>query len=172
MPAYLGAASEFIVNPTLQTFSNGTIQLNSFTSDTTLLGYIYGGIQSSAANIFWVNTGVESKASNLIYPIYLIKNESAKTNLNNQSSNTFQLQIYPNPVEDELSVSFTVPTAGNVEITIENLMGEIAFTRTLKNVSAGEYFRKIRFKNLNRGAIYYIKVTINGKTVTQKMLVN
>lgn len=172
MPAYLGAASEFIVNPTLQTFSNGTIQLNSFTSDTTLLGYIYGGIQSSAANIFWVNTGVESKASNLIYPVYLLKNESAKTNLNSQSSNTFQLQIYPNPVEDELSVSFTVPTAGNVEITVENLMGEIAFTRTLKNVSAGEYFRKIRFKNLNRGAIYYIKVTINGKTVTQKMLVN
>jgi hypothetical protein len=75
-------------------------------------------------------------------------------------------------VEDELSVSFTVPTAGNVEIIIENLMGEIAFTRTLKNIAAGEYFRKIRFKNLNRGAIYYIKVTINGKTVTQKMLVN
>jgi hypothetical protein len=51
-------------------------------------------------------------------------------------------------------------------------MGEIAFTRTLKNIAAGEYFRKIRFKNLNRGAVYYIKVTINGKTVTQKMLVN
>lgn len=172
MPNYLGAASEFILNPELELYSNEVVKLNEFQNDTTLLGYIYGGIQSSAANIFWINTGVESRASQMVYPVYLIKNQHAITNINSHSTNAFQLQIYPNPPEDEVSFSFTMPISGNADIVIENLMGEDAYTRTFKNIPPGEYTRTVNFKKLNRGDVYYFHLTIQGKKVTQKMLVH
>lgn len=172
MPAYLGAASEFIINPELTLFSNEVVDLSTLENDTTLLGYIYGGIQSSAANIFWINTGVESSASQMIYPIYLIKDPMAGKFLNEQSINAIQLQIYPNPTDGELSLSFNMLKEGNVDIVIKNLMGEIAYERVLKKVPVGEFARSIKFKDLERGDVYYLHLTINGKTITQKMIVN
>jgi hypothetical protein len=52
------------------------------------------------------------------------------------------------------------------------MMGEIAYDRTMKKVPAGEYDRQIKFKDLDRGEVYYLNFTVNGKTVTQKMLVH
>lgn len=172
MPSYLGAASEFIIDPSLPVTKNDVVKLRELTSDTTLLGYIFGGIHSSAANIFWINTGVESSASEMIYPVYLIKDPSAFPNPNDQSTNAFQLQVYPNPIAEELSMSFTMPASGNAEIVIENLMGEVAYSKTFKNIPPGEYFRTVHFKRLHRGDVYYFHLTIQGKKVTQKMLVH
>lgn len=52
MPTLLGAGSEFIPINTLPHYSNEVFKLDNFTADTTLVGYIYGGISSTAANIF------------------------------------------------------------------------------------------------------------------------
>jgi hypothetical protein len=172
MPSYLGAASEFILNPSLPLTTNEVVKLTDLKEDTTLLGYIYGGIHSSAANIFWINTGIESSASNLIYPIYLIKDPSVYPNPNDHSTNSFQLQIYPNPMAGEVTISFTLPIESTVRVEIKNMMGEIAYDRTMKKVPAGEYDRQIKFKDLDRGEVYYLNFTVNGKTVTQKMLVH
>lgn len=172
MPYYLGAASELIPDPSLLSYGNEVVKLNEIVKDTTLLGYIYGGINSSAANIFWINTGIESKASDMIYPVYLIKDPFAKTNPNDQSTNAVQLQIFPNPSDGEIEVAFTMHSEGDVEIVIKNLMGEIAYERILKKIPAGEYSRSLKFKDLDRGDVYYLHLTINGKTITQKMLVH
>lgn len=61
---------------------------------------------------------------------------------------------------------------GNVLIEIKNMMGEIAYERTLKKLPAGNFTRPIKFRDLDRGETYYIHLTIDGKTVTQKMLVH
>lgn len=53
MPTLLGAGSEFIPINTLPHYSNEVFKLDNFTADTTLVGYIYGGISSTAANIFF-----------------------------------------------------------------------------------------------------------------------
>lgn len=172
MPSYLGAASEFIIDPSLPITKNEVVKLNDLENDSTLLGYIYGGIHSSAANIFWINTGVESSASQMIYPVYLIKDQAAYPSPNDHSTNAFQLQIYPNPMEGEVSLSFTLTTESTVRVEIKNLMGEIAYDRTMKKVEAGEYDRTIKFRDLERGEVYYLHFTVNGKTVTQKMLVH
>lgn len=172
MPSYLGAASEIVMDPSLPIYKNEVVRLNALDKDTNLLGYIYGGIHSSAANIFWINTGVESKASQMIYPVYLIKDENSNTIPNEQSVNSLQLQIFPNPMESEVMLSYNLKTESTVTIVIKNMMGEIAYDRTMKKMEKGEHVQNVKFKDLDRGEVYYLHFTVNGKTVTQKMLVH
>lgn len=52
MPALLGAGSEFIPGQDVATYQNGVIKANELEKDTTTVGFIFGGISSSAPNIF------------------------------------------------------------------------------------------------------------------------
>jgi hypothetical protein len=172
MPAYLGAASEFIINPTLSMLPNEVIPLDKLIGDTVLLGYIYGGIQSPAANIFWINTGVESKASEMIYPVFLIKTDNDQGVLNDQSINGVQLQLYPDPIEDQLSLNFNLKNAGDVLVEVSNMDGTLALEKTLKKLAIGQHSKTIKFRKLNRGDVYFVYLTIGDVKVAQKMIVN
>lgn len=74
MPAMLGAGSEFIPIETLPRYRNGVLKLDELTTSPTVVGYIYGGISSTAANIFWFNNGTQSAASSRIFKVILTKN--------------------------------------------------------------------------------------------------
>lgn len=73
MPAFLGASSEFISAENLPEYDNGVIKLDNIKPGSTLIGYIFGGIESSEPEIFWSNDGTQSSASNRIYKVYLVK---------------------------------------------------------------------------------------------------
>ncbi|HMU08794.1 MAG TPA: hypothetical protein PKC54_02240 [Ferruginibacter sp.] len=73
MPGYLGAAAEFIFMPETNMFKEGIADAGSLKKEETLIGYIAGGINSSAGNIFWDNTGKESKASSKIIKVFIRK---------------------------------------------------------------------------------------------------
>jgi len=73
MEDFLGSGSEFIPNENLKKYSNGVLDFDAFETATTDLGYIFGGIQSSDKNIFFINTGSESIASSRIYKVLLHK---------------------------------------------------------------------------------------------------
>jgi hypothetical protein len=73
MPGFLGAAAEFIINPALPIYKDGIIDIDKLPKGEQLIGYIVGGIKSSAPNIFWENTGKESSANNKIIKVYLQK---------------------------------------------------------------------------------------------------
>lgn len=172
MPDYLGSASEFIVNPELKVYPNGVISQDGFSSDKILLGYIYGGIKSSAANVFWINTGVESSASEMIYPVYIINTNSNNTLLNTQSINGLQLQIYPDPIEDELYLFFTLKKESSVLIEVVNEKGKVRLSKNIKNSTVGKQSLTLRLRKLKRGEVYLVHLTVNGEKTTQRMIVN
>ena len=72
MPALLGASAEFIPWPATPQTSSGILLQDQFVGDTILLGHIVGGIESSAANIFFVNTGTQSEASTKVFEVSLV----------------------------------------------------------------------------------------------------
>ncbi len=51
LPGFFGAEAAFFQNPSLPTYANGVIQYDKL-SGPTVLGYMYGGIESTAANTF------------------------------------------------------------------------------------------------------------------------
>ena len=107
MPSLLGSSSEFIPNIELEHYENEVIKFDAFTGDSIFAGYIFGGIASTAENIFFVNDGSQSSASNKIYKVYFIDNEVLGiSKLNPQSTGTLKMQIYPNPVEDDLRIKY------------------------------------------------------------------
>jgi hypothetical protein len=66
MPSLLGAGSIHFKMKIFPRFNNGVFKLDDFTADSILfLGYIYGGISSTALNIFFHQyCGAQSSASN------------------------------------------------------------------------------------------------------------
>lgn len=126
MPALLGAGSEFIPKPDLPFYENGVLKLDEVDQDTTMIGYIYGGISSSAPNIFFTNTGTQSQASSQIFKVFLIKNSPTSVHdVNVQSKNGLGMVIYPNPSDENINVSFDLPVASVVTLTIMDVDGKV-----------------------------------------------
>lgn len=73
MPAFLGAGSEFIHVDNLPEYDNEVIDLDEIQEGTLLIGYIFGGINSTESEIFWSNNGTQSIANPEIFKVYLSK---------------------------------------------------------------------------------------------------
>jgi hypothetical protein len=73
MPALLGAGAEWIPNEKLPLLENGVIHMDALPKGSTLLGYIFGGIHSTAPNIFWTNNGKQSSAQATLFKVVIIK---------------------------------------------------------------------------------------------------
>jgi hypothetical protein len=174
LPGYLGAASEFIVNPSISALENEVILLQDLQGERILLGYIYGGIHSSAANIFWINTGRESKATEWIYPVYLVqdKNGSGATK-NEQSTNGLQLQVYPKPLEKTILILFHSTTGANAIVQLKSAEGKVLKSYTLKKNQKGSNTRTLKFKSLKRGTpLIFEFIEKEGVPVEQVLIIN
>ncbi len=172
MPTLLGAGSEFIPIETVPHYSNEVFKLDDFTADTTLVGYIYGGISSTVANIFFTNTGTQSIASSQIFKVSVIKNSTVGIHaLNTQSIGTLQMQVFPNPNNGNFIVKFNLRNNGEVKLTINDANGKLIENMVLKNLQEGENTYSKRIKNLINGGIYYITIETTYEKATQKIIV-
>lgn len=172
MPTLLGAGSEFIPIDTVPHYSNEVFKLDDFTADTTLAGYIYGGISSTAANIFFTNTGTQSSASSQIFKVFVIKNSAVGIHeLNAQSIGTLQMQVYPNPNNGNFIVKFNLRNNGEVKLIINDASGKLIENTVLKDLQAGENTYSKRIKNLINGGIYYITIETTYEKATQKIII-
>lgn len=73
MPGYFGAAAEFIPADTKNYSSTGILQAERIGKKPFLAGYIVGGIDSRARNVFWSNEAEPSRASPVIWKVLLTR---------------------------------------------------------------------------------------------------
>lgn len=75
MPGYFGAAAEFIpADETIYT-ANGILNLDKLGKKSTMIGYIIGGIDSRAPNVFWSNEADPSRASPVIWKVLFTRKD-------------------------------------------------------------------------------------------------
>ncbi len=75
MPGFLGSAAEFIpVKSQNMYFQNDILNYKKLKKGKNLVGYIYGGIESTKENIFFNNNGSQSKASSKVFKVFIYKN--------------------------------------------------------------------------------------------------
>jgi hypothetical protein len=140
MPGLLGSGSEFILNTQISVFENGVIKYDDLSGDTTHIGYIYGGINSTAPNIFFTNTGSESTASNRIYKVSLLKNQSSSSEeLNEQSQNGLGMSIYPNPGSENIQISYELQKQSVVMLSVFTITGIKLKDYYLGNMAPGTH---------------------------------
>ncbi len=170
MPTLLGSGAEFIPESNANWFLNGEIlNLNNLTADSTMVGYIYGGIESTAPNIFFINNGTQSSASNIVFKVYIVKSITGINEKSLSGENVFNMNVFPNPSSESVNLSFFIPSYGKYSFLVYNLSGQLILTKEntfqpgkqqiqldLKNISPGEYF-----------------ITISGNTFTsqQKLII-
>lgn len=173
MPGYLGASAEFIPMRGIPRYPNGVINLDDLPEDSTMVGYIFGGIESTAANIFWINEGTESVAHPLVYGVFVTRNQAtALQEVNAQSNNGLQLQIYPNPNEGVFNILFFLKQKTRVLMTIADEKGNLVLKEDLSGqVVTGPNTLQKGFKSFKVGGIYFVTLTVEGKSATQKIIV-
>ncbi len=172
MPSLLGAGSELILFPGIPQYPNEVIKFDSLTNDTTLIGHIFGGISSKIPNVFWVNTGKESKASNQLFKVYLIKNtEKQKDKLNAQSNNGLQMQVYSNTPDAILSVKYFLSVSTDVELQIRDANKKIIKNVILKRQAKGENTFHKNIPTLKGGKQYWVTLKTAFAQSTQKIII-
>lgn len=171
MPSLLGAGSEFIMDKNLSIFNNGVINLDDLTKDTTLLGYIYGGISSSGPNIFWINEGTQSLACDRIFKVKLIKNAQLGIHmLNEQSSGALKLEVYPNQNPGYFMIKYTLTKTCDVRISIYTITGKKIEDRVFEKMPAGENVFEKRIRNIEKGGVYMVTIETDYEKATQRIV--
>jgi hypothetical protein len=172
MPAYLGAGSEFIPLLTIPQYNNEVIKLDELTNDTTLVGYIYGGINSSAPNIFFTNTGSQSSASSQIFKVFVTKKSNVGLHqLNHQSIGTLKMQVMPNPNDGDFIVKFNLENPSDVKISIYNIEGKKIDETILTNLNLGDHSYQSKWiKNIKIGT-FIVTIETMAEKATQKIII-
>ncbi len=172
MPALLGAGAEFIYRDNLPVFTNGVIKMDELSADSTVLGYIYGGINSSAKNIFWINDGSQSASSANIYKVTLHRNAlTGIDHLNSQSMGTIKLMVYPNPNTGIFIAQYHLIKPTDVKITLSNVKGKIIDEQILINQQIGAQVFERKIKHLENGGVYFIKIETAYENAFQKIVI-
>jgi len=76
MPGLEGAGAAFIPRSNVVARDYGMIVLDSLVGDSVFVGWVLGGINSEAENIFFVNDGTQSRASSNLYEVWLVRQTS------------------------------------------------------------------------------------------------
>lgn len=171
MPAYLGAAAEFIPNSNLPRYTNGVVKLDEIQGEKVLLGYIYGGINSSQPTIFWDNEGELSTANGQIFAVYLLPNDPTPHQLNEQGAGTLQLLAYPNLVRNLMEVKYRLTATQSVRIKLTDEAGKILINKRMKKQFLGVNTFTLPIKNLDKGGQFMLWLETPYEKAVQKIIV-
>lgn len=160
MPAYLGASAEFIRAENVTVVDGEVIDYMQLPLGKSLIGYIYGGIQSTQPNIFMQPTG-SSHATNRIFKVYLI---SPPFGLPDKIA-VERLEVFPNPSGMEASVYLpwkhsgpivSLYDSGGIWHEVEYSFENSKLTLQLSTLPPGIYFLRVDEKNM-RGVAKIVK---------------
>lgn len=171
MPTLVGSGAEFIpVHDTSYFTEREILKMNNIPQSKTLIGYIYGGIESTQPNIFFINDGTQSSASNTIFKVYINKATVGMPNTQLNGNNIFNLKVYPNPVRDVLTYSFYNPNRTNITVKLYDTSGKLVRLILNKELTEGKQTNKVDVSNLPKGD-YLLEVNNGVYNKTEKVFV-
>lgn len=174
MPALLGSGAEFIMAEGVASYPNGVLDLDFLENDTNMIGYIYGGIESSQPNIFWINTGNESTANASIFKVSIVRTSVGLDELNSQSNGGLQMQIYPNPYKGRLNIDFSLDQPQEVKVGVYSLTGRKIYEKNYRKgaTQQGRNRFELKLDAVRPGTTYLVTLESEGSSSTQKLIIN
>ena len=168
MPSLLGAGAEFI--PLQQwLYNNDVVNLSAIPNQQTLIGYIYGGIQSTGENVFFVNDGAQSFASATIFEVYINKNSVGLEETTLNGKNVFNLTLYPNPVGKKLKLGFFASSLDTINLSVISENGQVVKMEVFVPWETGDQEMKLDVSDLADGS-YFLRID-NGAFQDQRQFI-
>lgn len=156
MPGFLGSSAEFIPLHSLDYTQGEILHLNSLPAGKTHIGYIYGGIESTAQNIFFVNDGTQSKATNRCFKVYLeLGTSTATMPVPITGDQVLGLEVAPNPSDSQAKVTFWLPDRMPAHLQVYDAHGQLIRSLSFGTIAAGTYQQSLSSDNWAKG-IYLI----------------
>jgi hypothetical protein len=130
MPTFLGSGAEFIpLNNNSNYLTNEIIDINNLQEGITHVGYIFGGIESTEENIFFINDGTQSSASNLAFKVFINKSTLSVNDVELNQSNIYNLKVFPNPSKGVFLIEVFIPNTAKSILEVYDSLG-----KKIKNV--------------------------------------
>lgn len=168
MPALMGPGSDFIhLHDYL--YINDVISLSAIPNQRTLVGYIFGGIESTAENIFFVNDGTQSASTTSIFGVYIDKSQAGLEETEINGKGVFNLKLYPNPVGRKLKLNFFASSLDKIALNVVTADGKVVISETYTPWMTGEQEYKLDVSELAEGS-YFLAIT-NGAFQYQEQFV-
>jgi len=139
LPAWLN------FNPATRTFSGTLQEIGTFSIKVTAIDTVQAAVSSTFSLKVVSNTAISESE----------KFEQLVT-------------AYPNPFNPATKISFTLPEAGQVNLTVFNASGEIIADLLNTQMQSGTHSAVFNAANLNSG-VYFYKLTIDGNSVIRKI---
>ena len=170
MPAFLGSGAAFIpINNNTNYLTDEIVDLNNLEDDLTLVGYIFGGIESSQENIIFINNGAQSSASNLAFKVYIDKSVLAVDEVELNTANIYNLKVYPNPSKNGVfSIEVFIPNTEKNILEIYSVLGKKIQTLAFES-SIGLRTIPLNLTNLANGE-YILVFKNNGNSIKKAIL--
>jgi hypothetical protein len=162
MPGLEGAGSEFIPNLNLSYTSKGVLLLNDLNEESSTIGYVFGGIQSTSINPFSDNQTNLTSAAPIIYAVKLIKNEELNV-IEIDGNNPFSMSVYPNPESTEITVTIDMTTAIDARYLIHTLDGKLIQKGRFNQLKPGVNSETITLDSSIESQLLNLTVIIDGK---------
>ncbi|MDF1698069.1 MAG: T9SS type A sorting domain-containing protein, partial [Saprospiraceae bacterium] len=171
MPALLGAGAEFIPNSAIPHYTNGVFKLDPISTDSTLIGYIFGGIESTQPNIFFINNGTQSSATSLIFKVYIKKPTiSSVDHINSSQPNDLNVLIYPNPSKGRLKIEFILSEIEEVVLMIRDMNGQLLEKTLLPDVMIGKNVYEKEITQFSANHTYLLTLSTQNKVSTHQLI--
>ncbi len=171
MPNFKGASAEFIPNHAIAHYESEIIKLSPGLGDTILIGHIYGGILSNSPNPFSVNQTSTTSADPSIYEVQLIRSNSIGLSAI-EGANPFKIDLYPNPIDSEFTVEFTLDEPIKVHYMLSTELGQV-FQEGDLDAKAGQNSIEILLSaNPLSKVLYFTMVIDDTFFLTEKLIVN
>lgn len=101
---------------------------------------------------------------------YVLRVEAASSVADLLNPNVFEVhQSYPNPADDEATITFTTPRMENIDVKVFNMLGAVVYDQTILSEN-GVNDIKINTGRMSSG-LYIYTVSNGTKTFTKKMTV-
>lgn len=81
---------------------------------------------------------------------------------------TSSVNVFPNPFNEQTTLSFTSAESGDASIVVYNLVGEKVIDMNLGNIAAGDQRVELDFASMEAG-IYLVSLTAGGETSTLRV---
>jgi M6 family metalloprotease-like protein len=156
--------------------------------------YLYVACESSGIRVYDISNLNSPKISGYylqdIYAVDIIPNNEVilgadqskglfifKNEIISDVEDKFDLQVndfkvyqnYPNPFNPTTKISFYIPKAGNVNLRVFNVLGQLVKSMELMNLSNGLNYVEINGNGLSSG-VYLYSLEYNNTVITNKMV--
>jgi hypothetical protein len=106
----------------------------------------------------------------IVFPLFVSNEDPIQApNLSKMLS-----QNYPNPFNPETTISFNLPKAGNADLSIYNVKGQLVKTLISSELASGDHSVVWNGKDKNdkdvSSGMYFYRLTANGRSESMKML--